>query len=316
MKKGIALSLVFTLLLGVMLCVPTQSSEALSVLSEGQQPDELLTESFNALRTVKNGHIDMDMTLDMNMIIAFGDQQMSMPISILLNGSMDEQTDPLYLQGQISMDLSAMGSSQKQGYLFYLEKEGNVLATYSSEDDGASWKVQKTEGKADAANAADIANVSSLIAANIKEFQTTGTELLDGVEAVVYSGKLDTGFLQEAMEKAGAADTLASLTEEVGIEGGLSALGDIGFAMYIDPDTHLPLKFTMDMADLLKNVVGVALKSAMGMDDMEGYEMDVQITSALLECRLKDVNALSALAVPEEVKAVAVETEAKVPAMP
>ena len=76
MKKGIALSLVFTLLLGVMLCVPTQSSEALSVLSEGQQPDELLTESFNALRTVKNGHIDMDMTLDMNMIIAFGDQKL------------------------------------------------------------------------------------------------------------------------------------------------------------------------------------------------------------------------------------------------
>lgn len=313
MKKGIALSLVFALLVGVMLCVPTRSSEALGMLSEGQQPDELLTESFEALRTLKSGHVDADLTLDMNMIISFGGQNMSMPISILLKTALDEQTEPLCLQGQMDLDMSSMGASQTKSYLFYFEKEDNVFAAYSSEDNGASWKVTKSEAKA--AQKIDIANVASLIATNIKEFENTGTELVDGVEAQVYSGKLDTGFLQQAMEKAGAADSLDKVTDELGIEGGLSALGDIGFAMYIDANTHLPLKFTMDMSDLLKNVVGAVLKTAMGMDDMDGYEMDVEITSALLECRLKDINALPALEVPVEVKTVAVETEAKVPSL-
>lgn len=307
MKKGIAYTLVFALLLGMMLCVPLQNSAAMSVLSAGQQPDEMLTEAFNALTAVKNMHMDMDMTLDMNMIMSFGDQKMSMPMSILLNAGMDEQMEPLCFQGQMNLSMNSFGMEQTQNYMFYAEKNDGFVSIYSSEDEGANWKVQRSAEKD--VPTIDPATIVGLLVNNIKDFENTGTELLDGTETSVYSGKLDLQLMDQLLEKAGAANALSGLTEEVGLEGGLAAFGDIGFTMYIDINTKLPIRYSLDMTDLLKNMLGAVLKTLMGMEDMEGYEVDVEIDTAIMECRMKDFNALPTLEVPEDVKAVAVEGE-------
>ena len=301
MKKGIAVSLIFALLL----CVPSQSSAALSIVSAEKEPDAVLAESFDALLALNTVHMDMDMALDMNMVISYGGQQMAMPMSLTLNASIDEQMDPVRFQGKINMDMNAMGSGQSQSYMFYIARDGDVLTAYVSEDDGASWDFNQSEGNN--LPQFDTASIVALISDNIRDFRAIGTETIDGTDTVVYSGTLDIQFLQQLLEKADAADALSELTEELGIEGGIDALGDLGFTMYIDPTTHLPLKYAFDMTDMLKNVLNVVTQVAMGLNDMEGYEMSVEIDAAILNCRLKDFNALPALEVPAEIKATVTE---------
>ena len=210
--------------------------------------------------------------------------------------------------------MNAMGSSQAQSYMFYMEKNDNIVSTYSSEDEGASWKVTRSEGKD--VPTIDAATIVGLLVNNIKDFENTGTELLDGAETTVWSGKLDIQWMDQLMEKVDSTGTLSGLMEEAGLEGGLDALGDIGFTLYIDATTKLPIRYSLDLTDLLKNMLGAALKTLMGMGDMEGYEVAVEIDTAIMECRLKDFNALPALEVPEDVKAVAVEGENTEPVTP
>ncbi len=317
MKKGIAVSLVLALLLSVMVFVPLQSSEALGWLSAQAGPsqspsDDPLAESFRAIYDQESAHMDMDMALDLNMVISSdGQALMSMPMSIALTLGMDEQIKPACAFMQMTMNMNAMGSEQTMNVLLYTEQSDEGYAVYSSTDDGENWTVSKS--KTGVAPKFDFESVIKLLADNIKDFEATGTEIVDGVETVVYSGKMDTSFLKQAIEEAGEADALNELSENTGLsEDFFSTMGDIPFTMNVDPNTHLPLKYTMDMTDVLKNMMGSILKAAMGMGDMDGYELDVQFDTAIVNCRMKDYNAVGPVEVPESVKAVAVEA-AEVP---
>ena len=123
MKKGIAYTLVFALLLGLMLCVPLQKSAAMSALSADQQPDEMLTEAFTALTAAKNMHMDMDMTLDINVVISYGDQKMPMPLGILLTASMDAADGASSLPGTVEHGYERHGQlTSAELYVLYGEE--------------------------------------------------------------------------------------------------------------------------------------------------------------------------------------------------
>lgn len=298
MKKAIAFSLALALMLGLAFA-PLHVSRA--------EADNPLTDAFNALSEQDNLHMDMDMALDINVAIAAeGQTIMTMPMSIALTVGMDEQIKPACSYIQMSMNMNAMGQAQDMSVILYTEQSEAGTATYTSNDGGASWKVSRTEAGGSASF--DPAAMVALVVNNIKDLATVGTEVVDGVEATVYSGKLDTSFIQEALASAGAADALAEMSEDTGLsEDFFSTLGDIPFTMSIDPSTHLPLKMTMDLTDMLNNMLGSLLKQFMGMGDMEGYEVNVDIGTTVVECRMKDYNAVGPVSVPDSVKAVAVE---------
>ena len=303
MKKGIALILTLALLLSVTLLCPMRYSEAASLVSASKSTsdpssDEVVKEVYGALNALDSMHLVMDITVEMSVVISYSGQKMSMPMNILMQVDMAEQKEPLLLQGEMSMEMNAMGSAQKQSSLFYAAKEDGVITSYSSNDNGASWTVKQAD-----APSIDPLEVSTVLVNSSRDFRAAGKEVVDGTETTVYTGKLSTSFLQQLMEETGSStEAMSGLTDGL-TASDLENLEDIDVVMYVDPETHLPLRYTMDMSGMMKDLMKVALASATGMD---GYEMDVEIDVAKAECRLGDFNSIAPIEIPDAAKGSAV----------
>ena len=298
MKKGISLVLTLALLLSMTLLFPMRSSEAASLVSATKSvsdpsSDEVVAEVYGALNALDSMHLVMDITVEMSVVISYSGQKMSMPMSILMHVDMAEQKEPLLLQGEMSMEMNAMGSAQKQDSLFYAAQEDGVITTYSSDDNGASWTAKQAD-----APSIDPLEVSTALVNSSRDFRAAGKELVDGTETTVYTGKLSTSFLQQFMEEGGSTEAMSGLTDGL-TASDLEVMEDIDVIMYVDPETHLPLRYTMDMSGMMKDLMKVALASATGMD---GYEMDVEIDVARAECRLGDFNSISPIEIPDAAK--------------
>lgn len=302
MKKGIALFLTLALTLGLVTFAPLSSSAAASRLSAATSPseplsDEVLTETYTALYALESMHMDMDVTVEMNMDVSYSGQKMSVPMSILMRLEADEQKNPIRIRGQMHMDANTMGKNQQMSALLYAEQADGVITAYASEDDGVSWTTNQTD-----APTLDPVQMVSVIVDHSRDFHATGKELVDGNETLVYVGKLDGSFIQQATNIIGSGAVSDLVGEDMTAEN-LNSLGDIDVAMYIDTKTRLPLRYTMDMSELMKNLMGTALQSLAGTQIQEGYEMNVVIHTAKMECYLKDFNAVSPIEIPEAARA-------------
>lgn len=304
MKKGIALVLTLALLLSMTLLFPMRHSEATSLVSATKSSsdpssEEVVKEVFGALNALDSLHLDMDITVELNVVVSYSGQKMSVPMNILMHVDMAEQKEPLLLGGQMNLEMNAMGSAQKQDILFYTVKEDGVITSYSSSDNGVSWTAKQAD-----APSIDPLEISAVLVSSSKDFSAAGKELVDGTETTVYAGKLSTSFLQQLMEEAGGStEAMSDLTGGGLTASDLGGLGDIDVVMYVDPETHLPLRYSMDMSGMMKDLMKLALASAEGMD---GYEVDVEIGVAKAECRLSDFNSIAPIEIPEAAKGSAV----------
>ena len=304
MKKGIALVLTLALLLSMTLLFPMRHSEATSLVSATKSSsdpssEEVVKEVFGALNALDSLHLDMDITVELNVVVSYSGQKMSVPMNILMHVDMAEQKEPLLLGGQMNLEMNAMGSAQKQDILFYTVKEDGVITSYSSSDNGVSWTAKQAD-----APSIDPLEISAVLVNSSKDFSAAGKELVDGTETTVYAGKLSTSFLQQLMEEAGGStEAMSDLTGGGLTASDLGKLGDIDVVMYVDPETHLPLRYSMDMSGMMKDLMKLALASAEGMD---GYEVDVEIGVAKAECRLSDFNSIAPIEIPEAAKGSAV----------
>ena len=150
MKKGIALFLTLALALGLVTFAPLSSSAAASRLSAATSPseplsDEVLTETYTVLYALESMHMDMDVTVEMNMDVSYSGQKMSVPMSILMRLEADEQKNPIRVRGQMRMDANTMGNAQQQNALLYAEEADGVITAYASADDGVSWTTNQTD---------------------------------------------------------------------------------------------------------------------------------------------------------------------------
>lgn len=303
MKKTVAFLMALSLMLCLTTLLPLRSSAALDVLGEGPDPtqvsvDPLLTEAFSNLNAQDSMHMDMKIALEINILVSAGGQTMSMPMSIDLTVDMDQQKEPACISSQIEMSMSSMGQTENKQFLLYMEQDDETTTTYSSADGGASWNANKADRVP-----VDPTEVFSIIINNSKGFQQVGTDTLDGREVLVYTGALSGEFLQQIMNMAGSGSSLSELIPTDGAEASAVEFGDMPITMFIDAQTHLPLRYTMDMGDMMKDLLGNVLKSLMGLEGMDGVEVDVDFPAASAECFLSEFNSVPPIEIPAAAKA-------------
>ena len=95
MKKGIALVLTLALLLSMTLLFPMRHSEATSLVSATKSSsdpssEEVVKEVFGALNALDSLHLDMDITVELNVVVSYSGQKMSVPMNILMHVDMAE----------------------------------------------------------------------------------------------------------------------------------------------------------------------------------------------------------------------------------
>ena len=290
MKKIVSVMLTLTLLLGLMLALPSAPARAEST------PEQELTEAFTNLNALDSLRMDLDFAIDLTIDISMeGQSLMNLPMNIALKLGMEYQKEPYAMQGQMEMHMTSMGQTENKQSLMYGEKDGDAVISYSSEDDGATWTKKRTEKAT-----FSLGDLSTIIG-SAKEIQKINMETVDGHDMDVYTAIVDGQYLQQALDAAGSDNPLSEMMGEDGASG----MGDFEVVIYVDRATDLPVRISIDLATMMKEMMDGAMKAAMGMGDMEGVEVKIDLPVASVVCELSQFNSVPPIEIPEAVKAAA-----------
>ena len=290
MKKIVSVLLTLSLLFGLMLAFPAAPARAEST------PEQELTEAFTNLNALDSLHMDLDFAIDLTIDISMeGQSLMNLPMNIALKLGMEYQKEPYAMHGQMEMHMTSMGQTENKQSLMYGEKDGDAVISYSSEDDGATWTKKRTEKAT-----FSLGDLSTIIG-SAKEIQKINMETVDGHDMDVYTAIVDGQYLQQALDAAGSNNPLSGMMGEDGASG----MGDFEVVIYVDRATDLPVRISIDLATMMKEMMDGAMKAAMGMGDMEGVEVKIDLPVASVVCELSQFNSVPPIEIPEAVKAAA-----------
>ena len=290
MKKIVSVLLTLSLLFGLMLAFPAAPARAEST------PEQELTEAFTNLNALDSLHMDLDFAIDLTIDISMeGQSLMNLPMNIALKLGMEYQKEPYAMHGQMEMHMTSMGQTENKQSLMYGEKDGDAVISYSSEDDGATWTKKRTEKAT-----FSLGDLSTIIG-SAKEIQKINMETVDGHDMDVYTAIVDGQYLQQALDAAGSNNPLSGMMGEDGASG----MSDFEVVLYLDRATDLPVRISIDLATMMKEMMDGAMKAAMGMGDMEGVEVKIDLPVASVVCELSQFNSVPPIEIPEAVKAAA-----------
>ena len=290
MKKIVSVLLTLSLLFGLMLAFPAAPARAEST------PEQELTEAFTNLNALDSLRMDLDFAIDLTIDISMeGQSLMNLPMNIALKLGMEYQKEPYAMHGQMEMHMTSMGQTENKQSLMYGEKDGDAVISYSSEDDGATWTKKRTEKAT-----FSLGDLSTIIG-SAKEIQKINMETVDGHDMDVYTAIVDGQYLQQALDAAGSNNPLSGMMGEDGASG----MGDFEVVIYVDRTVNLPVQISIDLATMMKEMMDGAMKAAMGMGDMEGVEVKIDLPVASVVCELSQFNSVPPIEIPEAVKAAA-----------
>ena len=290
MKKIVSVLLTLSLLFGLMLAFPAAPARAEST------PEQELTEAFTNLNALDSLHMDLDFAIDLTIDISMeGQSLMNLPMNIALKLGMEYQKEPYAMHGHMEMHMTSMGQTENKQSLMYGEKDGDAVISYSSEDDGVTWTKKRTEKAT-----FSLGDLSTIIG-SAKEIQKINMETVDGHDMDVYTAIVDGQYLQKALDAAGSNNPLSGMMGEDGASG----MGDFEVVIYVDRATDLPVRISIDLATMMKEMMDGAMKAAMGMGDMEGVEVKIDLPVASVVCELSQFNSVPPIEIPEAVKAAA-----------
>ena len=302
MKKSIAFLLAFALILGALTLAPLRSSAALGALGEGEDisalpPEQILQEARANLEAADSVHMDMAMIFQMSMEIVYEGQPFSIPMNILFTYGMDHQKEPMLTKAETLMNMSVMGQEEMEHSILYREElEGDVIC-YTSNDEGETWTAEWA-GETDVSPA----NTFTSLVNNAESMEYAGTDTVNGKAVAVYTCKLSGQYMEGLLSAAGSSG-MGDLMGTDGDAAAEEAAATFEVTMYIDPVDRLPLRYGFDMTAIMEKAMASSMQSLMGMEDMEGVEMQLAISQATADVYLYDFNSIQPIEIPEAARA-------------
>ncbi|MBD5454201.1 MAG: hypothetical protein HDR30_07800 [Lachnospiraceae bacterium] len=267
-----------------------KKEEAEEAKAEVENPIE---ESLKRMAEVDS--MEMKMVMNMDMSVEADGQKES--VESVTTMDMECMTNPLKIKMEMEVDMGAAGSQSMSIYGDVDESGNYVMYMF----DGESWlAMQVSEFDLNAYNAqssmeAQIGDTSVYI--------LEGTDKLNGADVYKYSYTMTGDEMKEALQEAGALDSLSDLGLSTSdAYGMLDGLGEIVTYVYVDAETYYPVQYEMDMTDVM-DALYAAIIEAMG-EQAEGLSMSVSKMELVMTC--SNFNGISDITVPEEALSAAV----------
>ena len=246
------------------------------------------------MKSEKISSLTGKMVMDMEMTISADGETQTMKAANTMD--MTCFYDPTRFKMDMTVDAGESGTSNMTMYAD--TAEDGTCTLYIS--DGTNWQAQEVEltqiEQYDAAS-----NMTGYMQDSY-EFQDAGTEQIYGKNARKYTGTLKGDDLKETVMSTGALDSLNSLgMDTTQVESMFNDLGDLPINLWIDETDLVPVKYEMDMSNLLNSLMKGIMESAG--EDAEGVSLEY--TKAKIEMTCSDFNAVSEFSIPEEAKAAA-----------
>lgn len=210
---------------------------------------------------------------------------MGMP---LLSFGMDLMEDPFLAK----MDIALSAAGEQAALRLYAAAEGEDTVLYISYDDGLTWEKQVSEGQLQLPQAP--ADTLGLFAgAGDIDMTLAGTQEIDGRTAQVFTGEIDGDALKDVLYSTGIIGALGSALGTEVPEAALLELGSAATTFAFDAETGLPLRYTIDMTEVLTNL----LEALMG--DETGSDIAMSIPTVTLEISLSQFDSIETIEIPE-----------------
>ena len=253
---------------------------AISLSACGDSFESAMARALSEMQDVESLHMDMVMGIDMS--LSAEGQTIDLPIS--MDMSMDTINEPLTAHATMNMNVM----QQPVGVEYYLEQSGENYQMYANMDGGwESMSMDETElGQFSAVDGVEFYLQCA------SAFEKVGEEEVRGATASRYDGEIPADMLAEALERSGAYSMVEGLgVSEDSTEGLTSGMG---LSIYLDNETGLPVRYDIDMTDLMREMMEATL-AAVGAGDAMSWE----IGEASVSVTLSDFNGIDAIEIPD-----------------
>lgn len=271
-KKLLAALLVLALMLGLCACGSPRTSA------------EVMKRAGENLAKVKS--MTFDMTLEMSM----SSRNETVDMTISMDG--ETTTEPVVVHADMAIDLGALGAMEME---LYAEQNDDTVTTYIS----ALGQWRKEEAPLDEENAAlDAKGDMGSSLAYASGLEEIGVETVGGVEAARYDGVITKEHLQEVLKNTGVLDDLGDAMDlKKSLEDAAentAGLGDIPISIWIDKEAMLPVRYEMDMTEMMQKLMD-QVSTAVSMEYPTVSRVKVSMT-------IGGIDAVDAITIPDEAR--------------
>lgn len=241
-------------------------------------PEEIIQGAVDKAADLKS--LDMTMTMEMNMAVA--DQTMEM-------SSVNDVTyfsDPLKVSVLSNTSMGQMGSVSTT---LYAQADGDKYTMYLN--DGTQWVTQNVA--LDELLQYDAKASMDVYLDGTTKLTAAGTEDLPGGKADRFDGVVGGEALEKAMASSGALDSLggdAALTEDL-----LKDLKDVPVHIWIDQATGYPVRYEMDMTDMMSAMMTKMTESMEG-----GADVGLTIDKMMITLEYSNFDKATDFEIPAE----------------
>lgn len=263
----------------------------------GEVKEEETVDPFEAAQENIAAITSMDASMVMEMDMEVGANGETQTMESVTTMELSTFSEPLRLKMDMTVNTSVAGQEMSQQMSVYadtLEDGTSMMYLF----DGTNWQSQEV-------TAQDITqyDTSTDMAAYMYgdyNFEPAGTEQVDGANAYKYVGAITGDEMKEVILSSGVLDQLSSLgmgSED--LDSMLEDVSELPINLWIDEATLYPVKYEMDMTEIMDNLVTNMLAS-MG-EQVEGLTMSIPKLKISMTC--KNFNAATDFEIPEEAKA-------------
>lgn len=266
---------------------------AMTACSPQMTLEQKMQKALDNMNGMKNADADMNMEIEMGM--------MGMTVSMQMKGNIVTFTDPVKMK--MNMTLNALG--QEQSMDMYAQQTEDGITTYANAA-GTGWQVQQLSSEEFAEQYSSSMNGSAdVFLKAMKDFtQAEGTEEINGRKTIKVEGVINGADIAEALKASGMMDAMGS---EMGaadldmeqLEEMTQDMSGMKITMWLDDAKYVPVKFEMDMTEMMNALVGKAME---GIDSGEetGVDLNMQISKCRAEVTYNKINDAEDFTIPQE----------------
>lgn len=247
MKKALALVLVFAMLFVVAGCGNKDDGGSKADLTAREVADKMV-EAMSKVESVQN---DVTFKMDINMSMEAEGTSFDMAMKMDMDMQTISSTNPIAAYAKTVMVMDYMGESETQTTETYLVEEDGEYVTYSLFDDYWSRSVADEDEKNQLVNGADYSYLKEIKDEDLDLAKKT--EEVDGKNTYVLSVSVSGEYL--ANQGMDMEDMMG-----MGVD-----MTDISFpmTMYIDTESFLPVRVTIDMSSM-SDMIDQLMAESMG----------------------------------------------------
>ena len=229
--------------------------------SAGDIPTAL--EKINAVKS-------MDATMVMEMDMSVMGQSMETETTM----NMSCFSDPMKLKADMTMDMGQLGSVDMS---MYAAMDGDSYTVYLY--DGTAWTAQTVDMSY--LQQYDAQESMNLYLESAEDYTQEGTEEINGSTANKFTGVIRGDALEEVLANSGATSSLENSTGDLDLADLYSDLGDLEVTVWVDQESGYPVRYAMDMTQMMQGIMEKAMAASGGETDTSGMVTMDKVTMVM-----------------------------------